>query len=228
MVKGLIGRKIGMTQVFEDDGTQIPVTVVEVDSNVVVQTKSEDGPEGYSAIKLGFERAHEYDNDSEGSDWRLPKPEIGVFESAGIDVPREHLREIRVEESDLEQYEVGEELGADLFNKGDWVDVKGKSKGRGFTGVVKQHNFSGSPATHGTHEYYRHGGAIGQSADPARVFPGLKMPGQSGDEQVTIQNLRIVRVLEDEGAIAVKGGIPGPKTGIVIVRTAVKKQHGAR
>lgn len=228
MIKGLIGRKAGMTQVFQDDGTRVPVTVVDVDSNVVVQKKSEEGSEGYSALKLGFDRAHKLEKEGEDPEWRLPQPEVGVFKSVGIDVPREHLREIRVDESDLEHYEVGQELGADLFDEGDWVDVRGKSKGRGFTGVVKQHNFAGSPATHGTHEYFRHGGAIGQSADPARVFPGLKMPGQSGDEQVTIQNLRIVRVLPDEDAIAVKGGIPGPKTGLVIVRTAVKKQQGVR
>ncbi len=228
MIKGLIGRQAGMTQVFQDDGTQVPVTVVDVDSNIVVQTKSKSGPEGYSALKLGFERAHKLEKEGEEPEWRLPKPEIGVFESAGIDVPREHLREIRVDESDLSNYDVGEELGADLFNEGDWVDVQGKSKGRGFTGVMKQHNFSGSPATHGTHEYYRHGGAIGQSADPARVFPGLDMPGQSGDETVTIQNLRVIRVLEDDGALAIKGGIPGPKSGLVTVRTAAKKEQGVR
>ncbi|MFB6350974.1 MAG: 50S ribosomal protein L3 [Bradymonadaceae bacterium] len=226
MIKGLLGRKAGMTQVFDGDGNQVPVTVVDVDSNVVVQVKRPDGPDGYPAIKLGYDRAHKLEKEGEDPEWRLSKPEVGVFKSAGIDVPRRHVREIRVSEDDLENFEGGQELGADLFRQGEWVDVTGTSKGRGFTGVVKQHNFSGSPASHGTHEYFRHGGSIGQSADPARVFPGIKMPGQSGDEQVTIQNLQVVRVLEEKNALAVKGGIPGPKSGLVLVKTAAKKYHG--
>lgn len=225
MIRGLIGRKAGMTQVFTEDGDQVPVTVVDVDSNVVVQLKSEDGPDGYSAVKLGFEEAHKLEKEGKESEWRMSAPEIGIFESAGIEVPRRHLREIRVEEDDLEAYDVGQELGADFFREGAWVDVEGKSKGRGFTGVVKRHNFSGAPASHGTHEYFRHGGSIGQSADPARTFPGLKMPGQSGNRQVTIQNLRVVRVLEEENALAVKGGIPGPKGGLVLIRSAAKKHN---
>lgn len=223
MIRGLIGRKAGMTQVFDDDGDRIGVTVVDVDSNVVVQKKSQEGPDGYSAIKVGFEEAHKLEKEGEEDEWRLPEPQVGIFESAGIEVPRRQLREFRVDEQDLEEYEVGQELGADLFPQGAWVDVEGTSKGRGFTGVMKRHNFNGAPASHGTHEYFRHGGSIGQSADPARVFPGLKMPGQSGNRQVTIQNLRVVRVLEDENALAIKGGIPGPKGGIVLIRSAKKK-----
>lgn len=226
MIKALVGRKAGMTEVFDEAGNQVPVTVVDVDSNVVVQKKSEEGPEGYSAIKLGYERAHRLEKEGEEPEWRLSDPEVGVFENAGIEVPRRHLREFRLDEAHLESYEVGQELGADLFSQGDWVDVTGTSKGRGFTGVVKRHNFSGSPMSHGTHEYYRHGGSIGQSADPARVFPGMKMPGQSGNRRVTIQNLQVVRVLPEDGALAIKGGIPGPKGGLVMVRTATKKQHG--
>lgn len=227
MVKGLLGKKAGMTQVFdEQSGDSIPVTVVDVDSNVVVELKHSDDPEGYSAVKLGFERAHKLEKEGEEPEWRLPDPEVGVFESAGIEVPRRHVREIRMSDSAVDNYEQGQELGADLFDAGEWIDVTGTSKGRGFTGVVKRHNFSGSPASHGTHEYYRHGGSIGQSADPARVFPGLKMPGQEGNKQVTIQNLRVVRVLEDKNALAVKGGIPGPKSGLVLVKTAAKKQTG--
>ncbi|MFB6264937.1 MAG: 50S ribosomal protein L3 [Bradymonadaceae bacterium] len=227
MIKGLIGKKVGMTQVFDDEGNQIPVTVVDVDSNVVVQLKSQEGPDGYSALKLGFDRAHKLEKEGEEDEWRLSDPEVGVFESAGIEVPRRHLREIRVREADLERFEVGEELGADLFGEGEWVDVTGKSKGRGFSGVVRRHNFSGSPKTHGTHAYYRHGGSIGQSADPARVFPGLKMAGQEGNHQVTIQNLRVIRTLPEDDLLAIKGGIPGPKTGLVEVRTAKKKHHAA-
>ena len=226
MLKGLIGKKAGMPQVFDSEGDRVPVTVVDVDSNIVVQLKSQEGPDGYSAIKIGFERAHKREKEGEEPEWRLSKPEVGVFENAGIDVPRKHLQEIRVPEEDLEHYEVGQELGADLFGQGEWVDVTGTSKGRGFSGVMKRHNFAGSKDSHGTHEYFRHGGAIGQSADPARVFPGIKMPGQYGNEQVTVMNLTVVRVLEEENALAIKGGIPGPKGARVLIKTAAKKHHG--
>ena len=226
MIKGLLGKKAGMTQVFDEEGDQVPVTVVDVDSNVVVQLKTEDGPDGYSAVQIGYERAHRLEKEGEEDEWRLSRPEVGVFKAAGIDVPRKHLRELRMTPEDLENFEVGQELGADLFDQGEWVDVSGTSKGRGFTGVMKRHNFHGSNDSHGTHEYFRHGGSIGQSADPARVFPGIKMPGQSGNERVTVQNLRVVRVLEDKNALAIKGGIPGPKGGLVMVRTAAKKYHG--
>jgi large subunit ribosomal protein L3 len=225
MKKALLGRKMGMTQVFDANGDRVGVTVIDVDSNVVVQKKSKDGPDGYSAVKLGFDRAKKLEKEGEEPEWRLSLPEVGVFENAGIDVPRKHLKEFRCDESDLEAYEVGEELGADLFRVGEWVDVTGTSKGRGFTGVMKRHNFSGAPASHGTHEYFRHGGAIGQSADPARVFPGIKMPGQSGNKRTTIQNLRVAKILEDDNAIAVTGSVPGSKGGLVMLRTAVKKQQ---
>jgi large subunit ribosomal protein L3 len=226
MIKGLIGKKVGMTQVFDQESKQIPVTVVDVGSNVVVQKKSQDGPDGYSAVKLGYGDVKKLEKDGEEPEWRLANPEVGVFESAGIDRPRKHMKEIRVEESHLGDYEVGQQLSADFFEPGEWVDVTGKSKGRGFSGVMRRHNFSGAPAGHGTKNYFRHGGSIGQAAAPARVFPGRKMPGQQGDAQTTIQNLRVVQVVPDEDALLIKGGLPGPKGGLLIVKTAVKKHHG--
>lgn len=222
-MKGLIGRKIGMTQVFDDEGNRVGVTVVEVEKNVVVQKKSKHGKDGYSALKLGFGNVKKLEKEGKEPEWRLTKPEVGVFMEAGIDEPRRHLREIRIPEPALDDYEVGQELGPELFELGDWVDVTGTSKGRGYTGVVKRHNFAGFPATHGTHEYYRHGGSIGMSADPGRVLPGMRMPGQYGSRKVTIQNLQVAGLMEDDDAILIKGGIPGPKNGIVIVRTAIKK-----
>lgn len=226
MRKGLIGKKVGMTQIFGPDGNRIPVTVVEVGGNVVVQKKSEHGDDGYAAIKLGYGSVKKLEKEGEEPKWRLSKPKLGIFESAGIEEPRKHLREFRVDESDLDEYEVGQELGADLFEPGDYVDVEGTSKGRGFSGVMRRHNFAGAKASHGTHEYFRHGGSIGMSADPARVLPGMKMPGQEGNAKTTIQNLQIVQVLDEDDAVLVKGSVPGPSEGIVLLRTAVKMYHG--
>ena len=222
-MKGLLGKKVGMTQVFDAAGNRVPVTVIDVSSNVVVQKKSAHGKDGYSALKLGYGEIKKLEKEGTEPKWRLNKPRVGVFLNAGIDAPRRHVREIRIPEGELDNYEVGQELGAEHFNLGEWVDVTGTSKGRGFTGVMKRHNFSGFRATHGTSKYYRHGGAIGMSADPARVLRGMRMPGQHGNRRVTIQNLEIVGRMEDDGAILVKGGIPGPNGGLVMLRTAVKK-----
>lgn len=141
---------------------------------------------------------------------------------AGLDEPRKHVREIRVSESELDDYEVGQALGADLFAQGDFVDVTGTSKGSGFSGVMRRHNFAGGKASHGVHEYFRHGGSIGASAYPARVIKGKKMAGQHGNSRVTMQNLRVVAVRPEDDALLIKGAIPGPNGGIVTVRSAVK------
>ena len=223
-MKGIMGRKVGMTQLFDDNGDRIPVTVLDVSSNVVVQLKSVEGKDGYSAIKIGFEEAHKFEKEGEEPRWRLSKPRVGVFQSAGIDVPRRHLREFRVEEAELEDYEVGQELGADLFHAGEYVDVTGTSKGRGYTGVMKRHNFAGAKASHGVHEYFRHGGAIGMSAYPARVLPGMRMPGQYGNRRVTIQNLLVFKTRPEDDLVLVKGSVPGPNGSVVMLRSAVKKQ----
>ena len=226
MKRGLLGKKVGMTQLFGPDGVRIPVTVVDVSGNVVVQKKSELGNDGYAAVKIGFGEVKKLEKEGTEPKWRLAKPQVGMFAAAGIDAPRKHVREFRVGEADLDEYEVGQELGPELFTTGNFVDVTGTSKGRGFSGVMRRHNFAGAKASHGVHEFFRHGGSIGMSADPSRVLPGMKMHGQHGNATTTVQNLQVVQVLEDDGAILIKGSVPGPNGGIVMLRTAVKKYHG--
>ena len=167
---------------------------------------------------------HKLEKEGTEPRWRLSRPRVGVFQKAGIDTPRRHVREIRMSEQELENYEVGQDLGADLFNEGEFLDVTGTSKGRGFTGVMKRHNFAGTKASHGVHEFFRHGGSIGMSAYPSRVLPGKKMAGQYGNSRVTIQNLRVHKVLPEENLILVKGAVPGPRGGLVLVRSAIKKR----
>lgn len=222
-MKGLLGKKIGMTSIFDESGNKIPVTVLDVASNVVVQKKSAEGKDGYSAVKIGFGLAHKHEKDGEEARWRLNAPRVGVFTSAGIDHPRLTTREIRVTEAELDRYEVGQELGPNEFRVGDFIDVTAKCKGRGFSGVMKRHNFAGGKASHGVHEYFRHGGSIGMSAYPARVIKGKKMAGQYGNVQTTVQNLRVVGVREEDNALLVRGAVPGPNGGTVLIRTAIKK-----
>ena len=222
-MKGLLGKKVGMTQVFDESGNRVPVTVIRVDGNVVIQKKSESGKDGYAAVKIGFGEVHKHEKDGEEPRWRLNAPQLGVFKKAGIETPRKHVREIRLTEEELDRYEVGGELGADEFAPGEFVDITGTSKGRGTSGVMKRHNFAGGKASHGVHEYFRHGGSIGASAYPARVFKGKKMAGHYGANRVTVQNLEVVQVRPDDAAILVKGAVPGPNGGVVMVRTAIKK-----
>lgn len=226
MKKGLIGKKLGMTQLFGPDGVRIPVTVVDVGGNVVIQKKSKLGKDGYSAVKLGYGDVKKLEKEGTEPKWRLAKPQVGMFNAAGIDAPKKHVREFRVNETDLDDYEVGQELGPELFTTGNFVDVTGTSKGRGFSGVMRRHNFAGAKATHGVHEFFRHGGSIGMSADPSRVHAGTKMPGQYGNATTTVQNLQVVQVLEEDNAVLIKGSVPGPTGGVVLIRTAVKKYHG--
>lgn len=222
-MKGLLGKKVGMTSIFDESGNKIPVTVIDVGSNIIVQKKSAAGKDGYAAIKLGFGRVHKHEKEGAESRWRLNAPRVGVFTKAGIEEPRRITREVRVRENELDAYEIGQELGADLFRAGEFVDVTGTSKGRGFTGVMKRHNFAGGKASHGVHEYFRHGGSIGMSAYPARVIKGKKMAGQHGNTRVTIQNLRVVQVRPEDNAILIRGAVPGPNGGLVMVRAAIKK-----
>lgn len=222
-MKALLARKVGMTQVYTESGRRIPVTVLDTSSNVVIQKKSAHGRDGYSAIKIGFGKAHKHEKPGTEPRWRMTRPMVGVFQKAGIEVPRTTITEVRVAETDLDRYEVGQELSATEFSAGQYVDITGTSKGRGYTGVMKRHNFKGMKASHGTHEYFRHGGSIGASADPARVFKGTKMAGQHGNAKSTIQNLHVIEVIEEDNIILIKGGIPGPNGGTVLIRTAVKK-----
>lgn len=229
-MKGLIARKIGMTQIFTEDGRRIPVTVLQAGPNVVVQKKSAQGKDGYNAVKLGFEDVHAFEKEGEETEYRVNKPMLGVFQKAGIAVPKKHLAEFRfAKASDLDAYEVGQEIGPDQFTTGQFVDVTGTSKGRGFAGVMKRHNFKGARSmTHGTHEYFRHGGSIGASADPARVFKGTRMAGHYGSATATVQNAQVVDVIAEDNLLLIKGGVPGPNGGIVHVKTAVKRPRDSK
>ena len=207
---GLIGRKIRMTQVFGADGSVVPVTVIETGPCVVVQ-KKEVRSDGYNALQLGFGRRKSQ---------RTNKTQQGHMGKARKD-PFEVLREFRIEE--VSQYEVGQEIKlSDLFKTGDRVDVSGTSKGRGFTGVVKRWGFAGFPASHGTHETFRHGGSIGNRSFPGRVFKGKKMAGHWGNERVSVQNLEVIAVRPEYNLLLVKGGVPGSNRGILLIRRAVK------
>ena len=204
MSSGLIGKKVGMTSVFDDEGNNVACTVIEADPNVVLQVKTADGPDGYDAVQLGF---------GERKAKNTPKPLQGHFEKADAD-PKQVVKEFRNFEEDVE---VGDEVRlSDVFEEGETVDVVGTSKGKGFQGVMKRHGFAGvGMATHGQSDKARHPGSIGASADPSRVFKGMRMGGRTGGERTKIQNLEVVKILPDHDAILIKGGVPGPKSGFV-------------
>jgi large subunit ribosomal protein L3 len=223
-MRGVIGRKIGMTQIYDERGARVAVTVIDVGGNVVVQKKSAQDKDGYNAVKLAFCPADLQQKNGLVRYRGVNRPEWGVFKKVGIETPRRHVREFRVGAKELDRYEVGKELLVEEeFLKGTFVDVSGISKGRGFQGVIRRHGFHMPKMTHGTHENFRHGGSIGASADPARVFKGKKMPGQLGNAPTTVQNLKVVDVMADEGLVLLKGGVPGPNGGLVKLRQAVKK-----
>ena len=212
---GLLGKKLGMTQIFDDKGDIVPVTVIDASGNGVSAVKTASGPDGYTAVQLskGERRAI-----------RVTKAVEGHFKKSDV-APGTFVKEVRVTEADLAKYPLGSTLAVDAFFKtGELVDVIGTSKGRGFAGVMKRHHFKGFIQTHGTHEYFRHGGSIGTRLTPGMTLKGKKMPGHMGAEQVTVQNLRVAKVDADNGLVFVHGGVPGPDGGDVIVRKAVKKK----
>jgi len=208
-VKGILGRKLGMTQVWDSDNRVIPVTVIQAGPCRVVQLKTPER-DGYSAVQIAFGAAKEQ---------RLTKPELGHLKKNGA-APSKHLAELRVD--DLSPYAVGQVIGADVFVAGERVDVTGISKGKGFTGVMQRHNFKGQGASHGNHKKHRSPGSIGACATPARVFKGMKMAGQHGNERVTTLNLEVVEGDAERGLLLVRGAVPGPNGAIVFVRNAVK------
>ena len=209
-MNGLIGKKIGMTQVFGADGSVVPVTVIQTGPCVVVQ-KREIERDGYKALQFGF---------GSKKSQRVNKPEQGHLVKAGKGA-FQVLREFRLD--DVAQYELGQEIKvSDLFKVGDRVDVSGTSKGRGFAGVIKRWGFSGFPASHGTHEYFRHGGAIGNRSYPGRVFKGKRMAGHWGNERISVQNLEVVGVRAEENLLLVKGAVPGARRGVLLIRRSVK------
>jgi large subunit ribosomal protein L3 len=210
---GLFGRKLGMTQIYNKDGAVQPVTVIEVAGNTVLRVKNDDSKDGYNAIQLGFD---------EKKPSLTNKPEAGHFEKSGV-TPKKLVREIRLGADELAKFSVGQELTAkDIFTEGERVDVTGTSKGRGFTGVMKRYNFAGFIRSHGTHEYFRHGGSIGTRLTPGHVIKGKKMPGQHGNKRAVVQNLVLVKIDTERNLLYVRGGVPGPNGGYVMVRRAVK------
>jgi large subunit ribosomal protein L3 len=206
MIQGLLGRKLGMTQVFDDRGVVHPVTVVEAGPCVVTQIKTEE-KDGYQALQLGFLL-----------DERLNQPERGHRQASGF--MSRHLREIKA--NDVSEFSVGQVLNADVFAEGEVVDVTGTSKGRGFQGGVKRHGFAGGPKTHGQSDRHRAPGSIGSSATPGRVFKGMRMAGHMGNDRVTVQNLKVIRVDTERNLLLIEGSVPGPNQGLLIIRRAVK------
>ena len=210
MEKAIIGKKIGMTQIFDEAGHVVPVTLIEAGPCTVVQKKTAE-KDGYNAIQLGYENVPER---------KLTKPELGHQKKAGLEEFKKVLKEFPLE--DCSKYEVGDQLKADVFAEGDYVDVTGISKGHGYQGVVKRHGAHRLKETHGTGPVHRHAGSMGSGTDPSRIFKGKIGAGQMGNEQVTVLNLDVVKVDAELGLIAVRGAIPGPKGGIVFVKNTVK------
>ncbi len=209
MKKAIIGKKVGMTQIFDEAGKVVPVTVIEAGPCVVVQKKTAD-KEGYASVQLGYEDCAER---------KLTKPEKGHLDKAGVSY-KKHLHEFRLETS--ETLNVGDVLKADVFAAGDKIDVTGISKGKGFAGVIKRHGAHRLKQTHGTGPVHRHAGSMGSSTDPSRIFKGKIGAGHMGVEQVTVQNLDVVKVDPELNMIVVRGAIPGPKGGIVYLKNTVK------
>lgn len=212
-VKGILGRKVGMTQVFDENGRAVPVTLVEAGPCRIAQVKTPER-DGYSAIQLAFGRPR-----------KVNRPMAGHYAKAGAE-PGRHLVELRLEEPG--DYAAGAEIKADVFEPGEVVDVVGVSKGKGFAGSMKRHNFRGLSATHGTQRKHRSPGAIGACATPARVFKGTRMAGHMGHERVTTLNLRVVNVDPERNLMLIRGSIPGPRGGLVMVRSAVRRRQRER
>ncbi len=209
MAKGILGTKIGMTQVFDEDGRLVPVTIVRCEPNVVLQKKTVE-KDGYEAVQLGFKDKREK---------LANKPELGHFAKSSS-TPKRYVKEIAGNE--LGNFELGQEIRVDIFERGERVDVTGTSKGKGFQGVIKRYGYGRGPMSHGS-RYHRGPGSLG-SIDPARVFKGTKLPGHMGTDTVTMQNLEIVAVDTDKDVLLIKGNVPGPKRGLVVVKRGVKTE----
>ena len=208
MKKAILATKVGMTQIFSEDGVLTPVTVLQAGPCVVTQVKTKEN-DGYSAVQVGFVDKREK---------LVAKPQKGAFDKAGVSYKR-YVREFRFE--DAENYEVKQEIKADIFQEGDRVDATAISKGKGYQGAIKRHGQSRGPMAHGS-KYHRHAGSNGSASDPSRVFPGKKMAGHMGHKQVTVQNLDIVRIDADKNLILVKGAVPGPKKALVTLKETTK------
>jgi large subunit ribosomal protein L3 len=212
-MKGILGKKVGMTQVFGERGEVVPVTVIEAGPCFVAQIKTVER-DGYTAVQLGFEEAKPN---------RLTQPQLLHLQKSNLP-PLRHLRELRVSVDELADLEEGQKVTVDIFEKGEMVDVTGASKGRGFAGVVKRHGFSGGPKTHGQSDRHRAPGSIGACTTPGRVFKGMRMAGRMGGERVTAQSLEVVLVDPERNLLAVKGSVPGAKNGLLLIRQARKSR----
>ena len=210
MKKAILATKIGMTQIFDEDGTLVPVTVLQAGPCVVTQVKTEEN-DGYASVQVGFGEIREK---------LVNKPETGHFKKAGVEVKR-FVKEFKFENA--AEYEVGQEIKADIFAAGDKIDATAISKGKGFQGAIKRHGQARGPMTHGS-KYHRHAGSNGACSDPSRVFKGKGMPGQMGNVQVTVQNLEIVRVDAEKNLLLVKGAVPGPKKALVTIKETTKAE----
>jgi large subunit ribosomal protein L3 len=208
-VRGLLGTKLGMTQTWDENNRVVPVTVISAATNVVTQVRQPE-TDGYAAVQIGF---------GEIDGRKVTKPMAGHFEKAGV-TPRRHLVEIRT--ADAASYSPGQEITPELFTSGETVDVTGTSKGKGFAGVMKRHGFQGQRASHGAHRIHRAPGSIGACSTPARVFKGVRMAGRMGGDRVTTQNLVVHAIDAERGLILVKGAVPGPRGGLVLIRSASK------
>lgn len=208
MKKAILGLKVGMTQIFDKEGKAVPVTVIAANPNIVVQKKTVEN-DGYSAIQVGFD---------DKAEKRVSKPIKGHFAKAKVATKR-YLREFRLE--DAAAYEVGQEIKADVFMEGEKVDVSGVSKGKGYAGSIKRHNFHRGPMGHGS-KYHRQSGSMGASSDPSRTIPGKKLPGHMGSENTTVQNLEVVRIDLDKNVILIKGAVPGIRGSLVMIKNTVK------
>jgi large subunit ribosomal protein L3 len=213
-VKGLLGTKLGMTQLWDENNKVVPVTVIAATTNVVTQVRQPE-IDGYNAIQVGF---------GEIEARKVNQPDAGHFAKAGV-TPRRHLVEIRT--ADAASYSIGQELSPELFAAGEEIDVTGTSKGKGFAGVMKRHGFHGVGASHGAHRNHRKPGSIGACATPGRVFKGTRMAGRMGSDTVTTQNITVHAVDVEKGLIMLKGAVPGPKGGLVVLRSAAKKTQEA-
>lgn len=211
---GLIGRKIGMTQLFDENAEVVPVTVIQAGPCPVLRVKTAGSRDGYDAIQLGF-------GDKKAA--RTNRPDMGQFKKAGLENPLKVIREFRVDAETAAKTEQGSVLTVDMFAVGDRIDVVGTSKGRGYAGVMKRHHHSGFERSHGVHEFFRHGGSIGTRLTPGMTLSGMKMPGHMGNARVTVQNMVVARVDAERNLVYIRGGVPGPNGGVVTVRKTVKK-----
>ncbi|MGB3410294.1 MAG: 50S ribosomal protein L3 [Microthrixaceae bacterium] len=213
--KAIVGQKLGMTQIWDDDNNVVPVTVLRVTPARVVQIRTPER-DGYSAVQVTY---------GQRDARKLNKPTAGQFAAASVE-PGVKLVELRLE--DASEYQIGQEIAADLFEAGERIDVTATSKGKGFAGVMKRHGFAGQPASHGAHRVHRKPGAVGQCATPSRVFKGTRMAGRMGAEKVTTLNLEVIRADVEQQVVLVRGSVPGPRGGLVIIRNAVKSHSGAK